>query len=102
MTKISYPVNGIYNECGSNAKYCRTYLNNATAWTGYTVPNHFYYATTSVNLRKKVKRFYKEMNDIVNKLYNTSKTLEELELDMTEKSKAIGGFKLAERDRMIF
>ena len=102
MTKLKYPSNGIYSVVNVESNDCLTHLNNALANTDYSVPNNFSYKSYMKELKSTLKDFSKEMNKIITKLSNTTTTFEETELDMIAKAKTIKGYKVIERDRMIY
>ena len=102
MAKLKYPSNGIYNTVKNELSDSINYLNNASKNTDYKVPGTFTYKSYMNTLKQTLKDYVKEINNINDAIIKTNKTYEELEVDMTEKAKVINGYKVTERDRMIY
>ena len=101
MTRLKYPTNGIYNTVKSELDDCIQALNSASSNSNNTIPIKFTYKGYLNSLESTLRDYLKEINEIKSKIKATSKTFEDLELDMTEKSNVIGDYKVIERDRMI-
>ena len=102
MTKLKYPANGIHSVVKTELNTSTTHLTNASNNTDYKVPSNFAYKSYMISLKDTLKNYTKEINNITDAIIKTNKIYEDLEVDMTEKAKVINGYKVAERDRMIY
>lgn len=102
MAKLKYPSNGIYNTIRTELNDSLSHLNNASKNADYKVPGNFTYKSYMNSLKQTLKDYAKEIDNINDAVIKTNKTYEELEAEMNEKAKVINGYKVVERDRMIY
>ena len=101
MTKIRYPKNGLSSVCRGNFTDCTTNLKKANDNTDYSIPSNFAYKNYMITLRDTMKKYVNELNAIGGKIAATTKSYEDLENDLIQKTKLIKPHEVKPLGRMI-
>lgn len=101
MTKLIYPVNGIYPNCRDDIQGCAKKLSKAVANCNFIIPADFSYKNYLRGLDDKLNRCLAEINSIGVKLKHTDASFSSLSDTLTANAGKITSTKITKRDRMI-
>lgn len=101
MTKLIYPVNGIYPNCRDDIQGCTKKLSKAVANCNFDIPSDFPYKNYLRNLDNKLNKCLAEIDSISSKLKRTDSSFNMLSDNLTADASRITPIKVAKRDRMI-
>lgn len=101
MSKIVYPIDGIYSNVSNQVDLCKRNLNDALSNSDMNVPS-FNYKNYLDNLPSVLASYCNEMNSIENKLKKTTNEFENLSNDLESNNRLLNSIKIKERDRMIY
>ena len=102
MSKLVYPVTGIYNMVRDSASSCLSNLNNASGNCNFDIPSNFSQGSYLRGLSSKISDCARDIRTIDTKLDAVNRSYQRLEDDLTMQNGKFVGIKIKERDRMIY
>ena len=101
MTKLKYPINGLYKETSPYIEDSTSFLQKALNTSSMSCPSNFAYRSYINNLPNTINGNVNGMKAIDDIISSISKEYEDLEVELTSKAKLIGDYKVNERERLI-
>ena len=102
MSKLNYPVTGIYNMVRDDASSCLNNLNNASGNCSFDMPSNFSQAGYLRGLSSKISECAREIRNIDTKLELVNRSFQRLEDELSMQNSRFNYSKIKERDRMIY
>lgn len=102
MTKIKYPVNGLYKLINSDLESASKILTASIGFSNFIVPEDYVYRKYLLDLSALLSDCLQENKDIISQVINTNKELETLDIELNNKTKKIDTKIIKDLDRMIF
>ncbi len=101
MTKLIYPIDGIYSCCSKEIVNSSQHLNKAVESSNYYVPFDFDNKHYLDNLKDQLQRYSFELKSIELQIKKIDKSYSSLETDLLNSIDDNSNYKLKLRNRMI-
>lgn len=101
MSKISYPAEGLYKYTKFHTENVASQMQRASNNFPLNIPYDFAYRKYLLSLRDTINNFYKEINQIDDKIQKADTNYNNLENSLSKAASDIMVKKITERDRMI-
>ena len=101
MSRLNYPINGLYQNCKAELEESINQLSSALSDSVLDIPAGFIHKNYLNDLNASIRKYYDEINYLDSKIQNTDKNFSILSDNLEESIKRIEFFKIEKREGLM-